>query len=258
MASPTKPPIDTPQPKSGVSAGLLFWLALLLLVMGGTILTLAMRARGTGSLAGHQAEIDTAYLTSPDLQGVDWLKEFTLVERSGRKFASQELAGKPYLGSFFYSMCPSECIQQNTKLGELAREYSDSDFRFLSISCDPEVDHPERMREYAAKFRAHPDAWLFLTGNLLYIRRIGAEMYQVPVDVRSHTERFIAVDRSGKVRGHFNWKDPAQLTALRKLMKTMLAEEAAPPPGDAPKNPAAEQPAATSPTDAAATPAKGE
>lgn len=228
MPSPTKSAVEsTAQPTGGISPAVLFWVAVLLLVMGGTILVLASRARNS-SVGGHVAVSDTEYLRQPDLEQGKLVTEFTLTERSGRKISSTELAGRPYLASFFYSNCPTECVQQNTKLGELAREFADQEFSFLSISCEPDIDHPARLREYADKFRPPSKAWLFLTGDLTYTRRIGAEMFQVPVDLRSHTERLIAIDRNGKLRGHFNWKDPAQMTALRKLMKVMLAEKVAP------------------------------
>jgi protein SCO1/2 len=46
-----------------------------------------------------------------------------------------------------------------SKLGaDLAR------VRMISISIDPEHDTPERLRQYARKFKAGPQ-WLFLTGK---------------------------------------------------------------------------------------------
>ena len=72
--------------------------------------------------------------------------------------------------------------------------------RFVAISVDPETDTPERLREYAARFGADENQWLFMTGDLTYIRRIGAEVYRQPVDKKFHTERFMLVDRQRRDR----------------------------------------------------------
>lgn len=225
-----------------MSKPVLFWLALLFLVAGGTFGWLAYR-QSQGGRFGSVATVDTSYLAEPDLSN-DLLKSYALTERGGRTFRSEELAGEVSVASFFYTACPTECLQQNAKMQELAREFKGQDVVFLSISCDPEVDNPARLREYARKFEADEKQWLFLTGNLLYLRRIGAEIYQVPVDTRTHTERFIVVGRDGKLAGHFNWKEAAQMTAVRKKIAAELAKPV----------PAAESAEETSPR--AETPAK--
>jgi protein SCO1/2 len=68
---------------------------------------------------------------------------------------------------FIFTTCPTVCpVMSGTfsaaqeKLGaDLAR------VRMISISIDPEQDTPERLREYARRFKAGRQ-WLFLTGNL--------------------------------------------------------------------------------------------
>ena len=46
-----------------------------------------------------------------------------------------------------------------------------------------------------------PDQWLFLTGRLIYIRRVASELFGVALDKQTHTERLIVCDKWGKVRG---------------------------------------------------------
>ena len=230
-----------------MSRAVAFWVAILMLVAGVTALSFAFRAGSEYGHFGSSGSIDQEYLKAPDLKGVEWLKEFTLTERSGKKLSSRDLLGKPYIASFFYTSCPTECLRQNGKMQELVREFKGTDFVFLSISCDPETDNPLRLREYAEKFDAGKYPWYFLTGDLEYLKKIAAELYFVPLDKQSHTERFIAVDRNGKIRKQFAWKEPAQMTELRRVMKELLAEEAKPleeppqpmpPPEDAPVKPA--------------------
>src|SRR6476620_7889192 len=120
-----------------------FWIAILMFMAGLTALALAFRnSRDRIGESGNSGAVDLSYLQSPDVKPGEWLKEFILTERSGRKVSSRELLGKPYVASFFYTSCPTECLQQNAKLQELANEFKGTDFVFLSITCDPESDHP--------------------------------------------------------------------------------------------------------------------
>lgn len=151
-----------------------------------------------------------------------WLSRFELTERSGRLVNSEELAGQPYIVSFFFTSCPSVCPRQNQKIKELQAKFKDKGVRFLSISVDPDKDTPEVMREYAARFGADKDQWLFLTGDLTYIRRIGGEIFQQPIDKGFHTEKFVLVNSEGKIEGFYSWPEPLQFKKLEDAIEKMI------------------------------------
>src|SRR5205823_8741914 len=121
---------------------------------------------------GSQSAIDEAYQKLPADSQAEWLDDFTLTERSGREVHWNDLAGKVRVVSFFFSSCPANCLRQNQKVGEIQRAYTGKDVVCVSITCDPDIDSPERLREYAARLEAPADQWLFLTGRLIYIRRV--------------------------------------------------------------------------------------
>lgn len=153
----------------------------------------------------------------------EWLTKFELTERSGERIGSQELKGQPYVAGFFFSTCPSICVQQNSKVKELQEKFKDEPIRFLSISCDPEVDNPEVLSEYAERFGASKDQWLFFTGQMDYIRRVGAEIFSLGVVRRGHPEKFALVDAEGKPYGLYTWSDEGQWSALIRDIEKMLA-----------------------------------
>jgi len=154
-----------------------------------------------------------------------WLSQFELTERSGKTIKSEDLLGQPYVVSFFFSTCPSICVQQNQKIKELQDRFEGKGVRFVAISVDPETDTPEKLQEYAARFGADEDQWLFMTGDLTYIRRIGAEIYQQPVDKKFHSERFILVDSSGAIEGFYNWPEKVQFRKLQEKIAQMLESD---------------------------------
>ncbi len=211
---------------TGMSRSLLFWLAVLLIVMGGTGLWLGRKYSDSGILVNidPHAEVDEEYRRVPPDGNVPWLKEFTLVERSGATVKSADLKNQVYVTNFFYSTCPTTCRKQNEKIQEVELEYGPKGVKFLSISCDPETDTPSRLREYATTFKASATNWLFLTGDLTYIRRIAGEIYETALDKQTHTEHFYVTDKWGNARGRFLWKNLSEMTEMKLLLGKLLAE----------------------------------
>jgi protein SCO1/2 len=52
-----------------------------------------------------------------------------------------------------------------------------------------------------------------------------AEVYQLPVDQKFHTERFVLVDAEGKIEGYYNWPEPRQFKKLKEKISEMLASK---------------------------------
>lgn len=116
--------------------------------------------------AHHQAMMkQTGYRRSEHVYA---LPDVSLVGMDGE--ATSLLAeldpGKPVMVNFIFTTCTTICpvmtgvfAQVQSKLGPAA-----DDVRMISVSIDPEYDTPERLVEYAARFKAGPQ-WHFLTGD---------------------------------------------------------------------------------------------
>ena len=210
-----------------MKTSILGWLAVLFLVMGGTIVWLGLKYAGAGG-AGSQSEPDLSYLRKPADASQEFLEHFTLTDQAGKTLASKSLAGEVYVTNFFFSSCPGTCLQQNQKIREIAREYGPKGVRFLSITCDPEIDSPERLREYGSKLEADTKHWSFLTGELIYIRRVAGEIYRIPLDKQTHSERFFVTDKWGHIRDDFAWNKLDQITAMKLMLDKLLDEKEEP------------------------------
>ncbi|MEL6895702.1 MAG: SCO family protein [Planctomycetota bacterium] len=152
------------------------------------------------------------------------LARYTLTERSGDSFDSDSLKGTPHVVSFFYSSCPSICVMQNKKVSELQKEFGGRDIKFVSISVDPDKDTPQQLTEYAARFGADPDQWLFLTGEWDNIRRISNDVYHAYASKENHIERLLLIDRQGELAFVCDWSEPRRLKRLRQKIREMLRE----------------------------------
>jgi protein SCO1/2 len=99
-------------------------------------------------------------------------KYFTDVEltnQDGKKvrFYTDVLKGKTVVVNSFFTSCTSVCPPMNRNMEKIQEALGDRvgrDVFLVSISVDPEVDTPVRLKEYAKKFHAGP-GWIFLTGK---------------------------------------------------------------------------------------------
>ena len=69
---------------------------------------------------------------------------------------------------------------QSMEVQKLAAEFGPQGIVFLSITCDPDNDSPGALQTLcqgcSTPIHEH---WKFLTGDMLLLRRIGAELYSV-------------------------------------------------------------------------------
>jgi cytochrome oxidase Cu insertion factor (SCO1/SenC/PrrC family) len=152
------------------------------------------------------------------------LEDFVLTDQDGNEFGSASLRGKVWVGSFFFTNCPAVCWRLNQTLAAVQETSPSSDTRFISITCDPDNDSPPVLAKYAQHFKADPERWTFLTGDMNLIRRIGNEFFQVAVENETHSDRAFVVDRSGQVRGRFRLTQPDQVQMLKELLTAVEAE----------------------------------
>ena len=191
---------------------------LLIVLLSGTGLTLITVSKFVSRRGGSASVRDPEYLQSPVDSQADRMTGFTLTDRSGEKIHWADLDGQVRIVGFFFSSCPANCLQQNLTIRDLQRSYADKNVVFLSITCDPEIDSPERLREYATKLEAPPQKWLFLTGGLPYIRRVANELFGVALDKRTHSESLIVADAHGQIKSTFEWNRLDKLAELRLLV----------------------------------------
>lgn len=108
--------------------------------------------------------------------------DFTLIERSGRLVTRTDLQGLVWAANFFYTNCPDTCPLQSARMARLQGDFADArDVRLVSISVDPEHDTPDVLRDYAQRFGAAPERWLFLTGAKVAIYRLAQEGFHLSV-----------------------------------------------------------------------------
>lgn len=151
-----------------VFAGLL---SLSLGVGGGTLWLWHMQQAGVGGAAMLETLED--FGTVPD---------FTLMERNEHLVRRHDLRGLVWVVNFFYTSCADTCPLQSARMARIHNDFAHAqEVRFVSISVDPEHDTPAVLRDYAQRFGADQQRWLFLTGDKGVIWRLAQEGFHLSV-----------------------------------------------------------------------------
>ena len=193
-------------------------------------------ATGVAGVAGHerpplvdefiQGVFSPAFVPPPagsyELPSIKRVSPFVLRDTSGRAVSTQRvMAGKVAVVSFIYTACPDRvgCPLASTTLRDLQSRLRESGLdqraALVSISFDPERDHPAQLAKYAQIYDADPALWTFLTApSQRELEPVLASYGQDRSPVRDERGRFTGqyrhvlkvflVDREGFIRNIYS------------------------------------------------------
>lgn len=115
------------------------------------------------------AVLPAAAENAPTAASHPYFSDTVLVDQDGRevRFYTDLIRGKIVVMDFIFTRCVGPCPILSGTFAKLQARLGDrlgKDVFLLSFSVDPDYDTPERLKEYAGRFRARP-GWTFLTGS---------------------------------------------------------------------------------------------
>ena len=166
------------------------------------------------------------------------LADFRLTDRTGREVSRADVAGMFLVGNFVFTSCSVSCLLVNQQMAEVQRlTAGQPDVQLLSLTVDPRTDTPPVLAQFAARFGADTNRWLFLTGDkaqlygLIETSFLAREPFTQDSPMPggfAGTERIALVDRTGRVRRYFDGMKPTSPAALTKLLGELRAEKPKP------------------------------
>ena len=169
------------------------------------------------------------------VHGLD-LPAFSLIERNGEKVTNAQFSGKVWVANFIFTRCAGFCPVLSHHMRHLYESLSDNPhadrIRFVSISVDPEFDTPLRLQQYAAKYNADPERWVFLTGQRSAVWLLCRDGFKQTVEEDPgndkmpifHTSNFVLVDADGKIRGFYDSLDSKRRGELKVDLERLVDE----------------------------------
>ena len=169
----------------------------------------------------------------------DAMPDYTFTNTQGRVVRLSDFKGQAFAITFIFTRCPFptfcprlsinfEQAQQQLK----AMSGGPTNWHLLSITIDPDYDTMPRLKDYAARYKADPARWDFLTGELIDITAIseqfGLQFWRAnPSEPINHNVRTVVIDAAGRV----HWITPETEWKPAQLVEQLLKAAAVKPSG---------------------------
>jgi protein SCO1/2 len=162
----------------------------------------------------------------PELPDLGAVGSFALTDERGQRFTDEALRGHTTIVNFIFTRCDTICPVITMKMARLQDKTADAAafIKLVSFSVDPAHDTPERLAEYAQRYRADPARWRFVTGATDDVRRLveGPFMNSMASEGLSpsgapqisHSGYFLLVDGNARIRGAYDSTDIKRLDQM--------------------------------------------
>ncbi len=148
---------------------------------------------------------------------------FDLIDQWGNRADSSLLQGKIYVADFFFTTCPTICIDMGANFQRIQETYKDEDrFHLVSHTVMPEIDTVEVMHAYGERMGAIKGKWHLLTGEKRELYRMARREYFAVMEQGTsfdehdfiHTENVILVDEKKRIRGFYDGTSDLEIDRL--------------------------------------------
>jgi len=131
-------------------------------------------------------------------------------------FYTDLVKGKVVAINFVFTTCTTICPPLTATFRRVQQQLAEqkSSAQLISVSVDPAIDTPERLRDFAAKFKAEP-GWAFVTGNTSDINSLLQQLGVAVTNKNDHTPMIlIGNDEAGYWTRAYGLSSPASLVKL--------------------------------------------
>ena len=141
------------------------------------------------------------------------LMNYTFTNELGQPITLAEFRGQALGITFFFTRCPipEYCPRLSRNFEEASRKLSalpngPTNWHFLSVSIDPQMDSPSVLRASAQRYHYDPKRWSFLTGPVEKVRELARQSgvtYEPENGLFNHNFRTLIIDPAGHLQTSF-------------------------------------------------------
>ena len=159
---------------------------------------------------------------------------FRFVNQDGNMLTDAAIKGKIHVADFIFTSCGNICPVMTEQMAQVGEAFeNDTSVVILSYTVTPWVDTPEKLKKYKRDKGIHKKDWYFLTGNKATIYKLARQSYFAEENLGFnkdstqflHTEHFVLVDGSKRIRGIYNGTLQLEAEQLIKDIKALKAEK---------------------------------
>jgi protein SCO1/2 len=162
------------------------------------------------------------------------IASFSFDDQDGNKITNDAVNGKIHVANFIFTSCGSICPKMTGGMNKVSEAFAkDAGIVLLSFSVTPWIDTKDVLKRYKENHNISNPNWHFLTGEKAAIYQLARQSYFAEEDLGYtkdsseflHTEHFILVDKSQRIRGIYNGTLDLDMQNLIKDIQTLKKEE---------------------------------
>jgi protein SCO1 len=161
------------------------------------------------------------------------ISDFSFLNQDNSIISNKNIEGKIHLANFIFTTCGSICPNMTHNLKTVSDSLqNEKQIVFLSYSVTPWIDSPSVLKKYKTQNKIKNPNWHFLTGSKNDIYTLARKSYFAEEDFGFskdssqflHTEHFILVDKSKRIRGIYNGTLTLDMQQLLQDIKVLKKE----------------------------------
>lgn len=142
------------------------------------------------------------------------MKSFTYTNQDEQAFGTNDLKGKVWIADFIFTSCETVCPPMTANMAALQKELKAEDLpvELVSISVDPAIDTPVKLKSYMQKFTKDDSNWNMLTGySQKEIEKFARDEFQTLVqkpeasDQVIHGTNFYLINKNGEIVNDYSF-----------------------------------------------------
>jgi len=147
---------------------------------------------------------------------INQVAAFTLTNQNNAATSLADLRGHVWVADIIFTRCPGPCLRMSRQMKELQDALPTGDkTKLVSLTTDADYDTTPVLRQYAERFGADSNRWMFLTGNKTNVAGLAIDSLKLtavvkkpeertsPEDLFVHSTIFVIVDKQARLRGVF-------------------------------------------------------
>ncbi len=171
---------------------------------------------------------------SEEQQIAHQIAPFSFTNQAGKTITEQSVAGKIHVANFIFTTCGVVCPIMTNHMQQVSQSFAqDDNVVLLSYSVTPWIDDVSRLQEYAQQENINDPNWHLLTGKKGSIYQLARQSYFAEEDIGYtkdsteflHTEHFILVDQSQRIRGIYNGTLALEIQQLVEDIQSLKTEK---------------------------------
>jgi len=173
-------------------------------------------------------------LVHPSLVGktTHTIPEFSFTNQYGDNISQEDVQNKIYIANFFFTSCPSICIDLTNNLKIVQDAFKEDEIIILSHSVDPEVDTISRLMKYQNINQINGKNWFLLRGKIEEVINMAQLGYFAIASVNNHvenslihTENVALIDSQSQIRGIYNGTSQLEMSYLIDDINKLLYDK---------------------------------